>query len=232
MTSPAISTIIRGAETTFVSCEATHPVPLVIASLSDDERGLSNPLHSPEGGFIVALSKSRRFEIFKRDAFTCQYCGQRPPEVILEVDHIEPRAAGGTDDELNLVTSCADCNRGKSARLLGDVRPKPDADLKYLEMQQEVAELRRYQVALAAREEVLKEVVIALQDLWMTIVDGAIDWHPADHIIRQFLARYAPEVVESAIRDVAPKVVSGYVSDRGGKWVPYMWSVMRNMVAE
>jgi 5-methylcytosine-specific restriction endonuclease McrA len=38
------------------------------------------------------ISKKLRFEIFKRDGFQCAYCGQAPPSVILEVDHIEPKA--------------------------------------------------------------------------------------------------------------------------------------------
>lgn len=61
------------------------------------------------------LSKRTRFAVFKRDLFRCQYCGATPPDVVLEVDHIEPRAEGGSDDETNLVTACFDCNRGKAA---------------------------------------------------------------------------------------------------------------------
>lgn len=67
-----------------------------------------------------AIPKSIRFEVFKRDSFTCQYCGRSAPDVLLEVDHIVPVSKGGTDDLLNLVTSCRDCNRGKSAKLLSD----------------------------------------------------------------------------------------------------------------
>lgn len=67
-----------------------------------------------------ALSKRIRFEVFKRDSFTCQYCGRKAPEVVLQVDHIEPRAEGGEDSILNLVTSCADCNSGKGATTLDD----------------------------------------------------------------------------------------------------------------
>lgn len=66
------------------------------------------------------LSKKIRFEVFKRDHFTCQYCGQMSPDVILEVDHIKPVAEGGTDDMTNLITSCRDCNRGKGKTPLGD----------------------------------------------------------------------------------------------------------------
>jgi dissimilatory sulfite reductase (desulfoviridin) alpha/beta subunit len=66
------------------------------------------------------LSKKIRFEVFKRDAFTCQYCGQMAPDVLLEVDHIKPVASGGKNDLLNLVTACISCNRGKGANELDD----------------------------------------------------------------------------------------------------------------
>lgn len=66
------------------------------------------------------ISKKTRFEIFKRDSFCCQYCGKSSPEVILEIDHINPVAKGGKNDRLNLITACFDCNRGKSDRKLSD----------------------------------------------------------------------------------------------------------------
>lgn len=66
------------------------------------------------------LSKSTRFEVFKRDNFTCQYCGRAAPEVILHVDHINPVAGGGDNDLLNLITSCEPCNLGKGAKTLDD----------------------------------------------------------------------------------------------------------------
>ena len=31
-----------------------------------------------------AVSKKRRFDVFKRDGFTCQYCGATPPGVLLK----------------------------------------------------------------------------------------------------------------------------------------------------
>jgi hypothetical protein len=66
------------------------------------------------------IPKSIRFEIFKRDNFTCQYCGKKAPDVVLHVDHIHPVSKGGTNDLLNLITSCIDCNLGKSDRTLAD----------------------------------------------------------------------------------------------------------------
>lgn len=59
-----------------------------------------------------------RFEVFKRDGFKCQYCGRTPPAVILEIDHINPRAEGGRDCIENYITACFDCNRGKGKRKL------------------------------------------------------------------------------------------------------------------
>lgn len=59
------------------------------------------------------LSKKRRFMVFRRDLFTCQYCGRTPPDVSLEVDHIIPVSKGGTNADDNLRTACFDCNRGK-----------------------------------------------------------------------------------------------------------------------
>jgi hypothetical protein len=67
-----------------------------------------------------AISKRVRFEVFKRDSFTCQYCGEKAPDVILHVDHIRPVADGGENDILNLVTACESCNSGKGARKLDD----------------------------------------------------------------------------------------------------------------
>lgn len=67
-----------------------------------------------------SLSKTTRFEVFKRDKFTCQYCGAKAPDVILHCDHIRPVADGGGNDVLNLVTACQACNGGKGARLLDD----------------------------------------------------------------------------------------------------------------
>jgi hypothetical protein len=69
-----------------------------------------------------SLSTRDRFEIFKRDRFTCHYCGGKPPEVVLHVDHIMPVAEGGSNDPDNLVTSCRDCNQGKGAVPLDHVR--------------------------------------------------------------------------------------------------------------
>jgi len=69
----------------------------------------------------IAIGKKTRFEVFKRDSFTCCYCGAKTPNVVLEIDHIIPVSKGGSNSLDNLVTSCFDCNRGKSNNDLSSV---------------------------------------------------------------------------------------------------------------
>ncbi|RME48176.1 MAG: HNH endonuclease [Chloroflexi bacterium] len=57
-----------------------------------------------------------RREVFRRDNFTCQYCGKRAPQ--LTIDHVVPRHRGGHHTWENLVTACPRCNVRKGGRTL------------------------------------------------------------------------------------------------------------------
>lgn len=70
------------------------------------------------------VPKGLRFDILKRDNFTCRYCGRAAPEVKIHVDHIVAVANGGTNKSDNLVTSCETCNVGKGAKVMPP-EPKP-----------------------------------------------------------------------------------------------------------
>lgn len=63
----------------------------------------------------MAVSKRLRYEVLRRDDFTCRYCGASAPSVPLRVDHVTPVALGGSDDPGNLVTACEPCNSGKTS---------------------------------------------------------------------------------------------------------------------
>lgn len=84
----------------------------------------------------IGLSLNRRYEILDRDAHTCRYCGRSSPGVKLHVDHVisqsswrdrfgsltDPQTIDGVDyedvnDRRNLITSCSDCNLGKSVKI-------------------------------------------------------------------------------------------------------------------
>ena len=58
-----------------------------------------------------------RWKVYCRDNFTCVYCGRKPPEVVLEIDHIIPVSFGGDNNIDNLATSCKRCNTKKKNRL-------------------------------------------------------------------------------------------------------------------
>lgn len=98
---------------------------------------------------MSTFSVRTRFEVFKRDDFTCQYCGRRSPDVVLEVDHIVPRANGGSDDPINLRTSCWECNHGKSDVPLGAVLTGEDPHDRALLLLERERELEEYNRVLA-----------------------------------------------------------------------------------
>ena len=55
-----------------------------------------------------------RFNVFLRDRFTCQYCGDRKD---LTFDHLLPKSKGGLTDWENVVTACSSCNVQKGGNL-------------------------------------------------------------------------------------------------------------------
>src|SRR5512142_2897182 len=66
------------------------------------------------------MPKSRvrfsRFNIYARDANTCQYCGSRMQRADLNLDHVVPRSRGGATTWENVVCSCVPCNLRKGGR--------------------------------------------------------------------------------------------------------------------
>ena len=59
-----------------------------------------------------------RQNVFKRDGFTCQYCGTQRD---LTIDHVVPRAKGGKTSWNNLITACKRCNSRKGDNLPHEV---------------------------------------------------------------------------------------------------------------
>lgn len=176
----------------------------------------------------MALSKRTRFEIFKRDFFTCQYCGDRPPDVVLEVDHIDPRVLGGSDDPLNLLTSCFDCNRGKSKIPLGDKAVRPDVDAQFMEGQQELAESRRFLAMRLELDAVRERVIDKIQQHWNLTMDTQGDV-PARGVIIGWLNMYSPEEIVKSIDLLLPKVRrSPFKFNRFEDYIRYISGIMRN----
>lgn len=118
------------------------------------------------------ISKKVRFEIFKRDYFKCAYCGQTPPAIVLEIDHICPVSKGGTNDINNLITACRDCNRGKTNIPLSSL---PNTLVENLEeLKEKEAQLKAHRsfiLGIKRREKKdIKDVVMIFEDSFEDIV--------------------------------------------------------------
>jgi hypothetical protein len=151
-----------------------------------------------------AISKKLRFEVFKRDSFTCQYCGKKAPDVILNCDHVNPVAEGGTTDILNLVTACFDCNNGKGARLLSDqaVLNKQMDQLAELQARREQIEMM-----IEWREQLSRfddDVVARLEERWTVIVEGRTSLTPTGKDgLRRVISRYGVDLALRAMQESA-----------------------------
>lgn len=66
-----------------------------------------------------------RRTIWKRDNYTCQYCGKKPKEDECTLDHIIPKSMGGATNWTNCVLACYKCNSQKANRKPEDaIKPK------------------------------------------------------------------------------------------------------------
>jgi len=124
-----------------------------------------------------------RFDVFKRDKFQCQYCGSTPPQVVLELDHIMPKAKNGRETVDNYITACFDCNRGKRDGLLTDV-PRP--------IENKLAELKEKRLQLKLYNEFLEE-----QDAELTKELDKLDSH--------FSNRYKGYIFSDSFRNTTLK---------------------------
>lgn len=62
-----------------------------------------------------------RRNLFLRDGFQCQYCGDCLPAAKLTYDHVHPRSLGGKTSWTNTVTACGPCNNKKGSKLLREL---------------------------------------------------------------------------------------------------------------
>ena len=93
-----------------------------VSIVSNYERVVRSPSFSMKLPSVIALKNYitpkanpnfTRFNVFLRDKFTCQYCGDKNE---LTFDHLLPRSKGGITNWDNVVTACSDCNVKKGGR--------------------------------------------------------------------------------------------------------------------
>jgi 5-methylcytosine-specific restriction endonuclease McrA len=88
---------------TIQTVSRTFPRPSIIR--------LENMVHRPR-----TKVKLTRNEVFRRDDYTCQYCGKQTPN--LTIDHVIPRRLHGPHVWTNVVAACPACNHHKGGRRL------------------------------------------------------------------------------------------------------------------
>ena len=94
-----------------------------VVIVSNYERKIRSPSIEMKLPSVIALKSFiqptkhpnfTRFNVFLRDKFTCQYCGNKKD---LTFDHLLPKSKGGLTNWENVVTACSACNVKKGGRL-------------------------------------------------------------------------------------------------------------------
>lgn len=178
------------------------------------------------------ISKRTRFEIFKRDGFQCLYCGRKPPEVILEVDHIIPVSKDGTDNPVNLLTSCKCCNIGKSNIALSQI---PLAHTETLADRQERLEQIRAlsDHCLAEAEEANRQLQI-VSDRWVLLDEVNPEEYCVGSDIASAIRRFIkilplPEILEAV--DIAYSKRPNSIDQRFRYFCGICWKKWRDRKA-
>lgn len=159
------------------------------------------------------IPKKIRFEVFKRDSFTCQYCGRMAPDVVLEVDHIKPVSKGGKNELLNLITSCMDCNRGKSNVELSD-----DTAVKKQERQLlELAEKKEQLEMMLKWREGLTDLEGDMVEAVAKVFSDNTKWGVNDHG-KKTIRKWIKEFSLNEVLDAAEIAISTYYDDTEDGW--------------
>lgn len=176
-----------------------------------------------------SISKKIRFEVFKRDSFTCQYCGKKPPEVMLEIDHLKPVSKDGTNNINNLITSCFACNRGKSNIELKQLPNSLQTNLEILQEKEE--QLKEYHKLIRKIEKRYNKETEMIDEIYTSYFE---DYQLNDKFkngsIKLFLKQLDYYVVEEAMHSACTKIRD---SDKSIKYFcGICWNKIKGVVPE
>lgn len=65
------------------------------------------------------MANTAKESLLKQSGGHCIYCGHELTVSNMTIDHIIPKAEGGTDSESNLIACCKECNTKKADQALG-----------------------------------------------------------------------------------------------------------------
>lgn len=78
--------------------------------------------------YVKGAVKFSRMNVYARDGYRCQYCGDEFSIDELTYDHVVPRASGGRREWSNIVSACRACNSRKGSRTCDEVGMFPIRD--------------------------------------------------------------------------------------------------------
>ncbi len=104
--------VVESSDRTIRSVSISIRMPVVIRLLKYVPPGRKN---------IVRFSRNN---VFLRDHHTCQYCGKKPQQSQLTMDHVIPVVKGGPKTWENIVTACHSCNVKKGGRTPDEAQMK------------------------------------------------------------------------------------------------------------
>ena len=175
------------------------------------------------------IGKRLRFEVFKRDAFACQYCGRTPPKAVLHVDHIIPLKSGGGNEIDNLVTSCDACNLGKGAVSLTSI-PESLAE-KAERVEEAEMQIRGYAEVMRAKKEREEREVWEVAAIFCDAfrIDTAKDGMYRDWLlsIKRFIGLLSVELCQDAM-----EIATARVYDNQGACFRYFCGICWKSVRE
>jgi hypothetical protein len=151
----------------------------------------------------ISISKTLRFEVFKRDSFKCQYCGATAPEVVLHVDHINPVAKGGSNEITNLVTACQPCNLGKKDRPLDDRSVVLKARNQLEELQERREQLEMMMQWKEGLRDLTTDTVEHLASYWARLAPGFVLNDSGRGDVRRILRKFSVQDITDAMDTAA-----------------------------
>lgn len=171
------------------------------------------------------ISKKLRFDVFKRDNFTCLYCGKMSPNVALEVDHIIPVCKSGKNNIDNLATSCFDCNRGKGGKEL-NILPQTTADklAKIKEIESQYREFKKWNDKIRNR---VNSELEQINDIYQMYFE---DYHLTDSFKNSSLKSFIEQLGVIKVEDFMHKACSKINHSNGA--IKYFCGICWNQIRE
>ncbi len=173
------------------------------------------------------VPKRVRFEVLRRDNYTCRYC--RSTDNPLTIDHVIPDVLGGSNDPSNLVAACKDCNAGKASS-------SPDEATVAQVSEEQLRWARAVRLAASralAEQEAMIERLGPFFDYWYEFVPGYRRGNPAwempgdwDTAVAGLLAAGLPEAIIKDSMQIA--LTARVAADR----FRYFLGVARNRLAD